>query len=67
MDINIPTEKLSNLIYFDAYKEDCVRLVCNDCEAEFFKGPDWEHLEFDWLGTLIAHVIEKHPTVFKTT
>lgn len=68
--INAPTEILSNTIYFDAYKEDKVRITCNACPSGppvFFEGNDWEHLETDWLGAAIQHLVADHPHLFETT
>jgi hypothetical protein len=70
VNILAPTEMLSNNIYFDAYAEDKVRITCNACSFSpptFFEGDDWSHLDVDWLGTAINHLIEVHPELFKTT
>lgn len=67
VNINAPTQVLSNNIYFDAYQEDKVRITCNACPSgppTFFEGNDWEHLEVDWLAAAIEHLFEAHPGLF---
>ena len=70
VNITAPTEILSNNIYFDAYAEDKVRITCNACVnggPNFFQGDDWAHLEMDWLGAAIEHLVNDHPHFFETT
>lgn len=60
--MNVETEIISKAIFVDPTgKGDDIRICCNWCSYEGYRGPSVKHPDTDWFRVMIEHFQAVHP------